>query len=101
MNSSESAQLRLKRKLTQEEIEEICEAAENAARNALFAKVNPKQVSDFEIAVEATGDKPLTLTIDFSAFSSFPTDRLGRLIDEACDNALRAAEQKAKELGVV
>jgi len=101
VNSSESAQVRLKRKLTQDEIEEICEAAENAARSHLFTKVNPKQVSDFEIAVEATGDKPLTLTVDISVFSSFPTDRLCRLIDEACDSALKAAEQKAKELGVV
>jgi len=101
VNSSESSQLRLKRKLTQDEIEEICEAAENAARSDLFTKVNPKQVSNFEIAVEATGDKPLTLTVDFSVISGFPTDRLGRLIDEACDNAFKAAEQKAKELGVV
>jgi hypothetical protein len=101
VNSSESAKLRLRRKLTQNEIEEICEAAENAARSALFTKVNPKQVSDFEIAMEATCDKPLTLTVDISVFSSFPTDGLSRLIDEACDNALKAAEQKAKELGVV
>ena len=101
MDCSESARLRLKRKLTQEEIEEICEAAEKAARNALFTEVKLKQVSDFEIAVEAAGDKPLTLTVDFSAFSNLPLDKLGKLVDEACDSSLKAAEKKARELGVV
>lgn len=100
MNSSENAQPTLKRKLTQEEIEEICETAEKAARNALFTKVKLKQVPDFEIAVEASGDKPLILTVDFSAFSNLPLDMLGEMIDEACDISLKAAEKKAKELGV-
>ncbi|MBS7622522.1 DUF3194 domain-containing protein [Candidatus Bathyarchaeota archaeon] len=99
MNSG-SPRSRLKRRLKQEEIEEICEAAEDAARKTLFAELSQKQVSDFEIAVEATGDKPLTLTVDISASPGLSNRRLGRLIEEACDRAFEAAEQKAKELGV-
>ncbi len=99
MNSGRS-RIRLKRRLKQEEIGEICEASEDAARKTLFAKLSLKQVSDFEIAVEATGDKPLTLTIDISASPDMSNGRLGRMIEEACDRAFEAAEQKAKELGV-
>lgn len=99
MNSGRSL-IRLKRRLKQEEIEEICEAAEDAARKTLFSRLSPKQVSDFEIAVEATGDKPLTLTIDVSASPDLSNGLLGRLIEEACDRAFEAAEQKAKEIGV-
>jgi hypothetical protein len=99
VNSGRS-RIRLKRRLKQEEIEKICEAAEDAARRSLFSTLSPKQVSDFEIAVEVTGDKPLTLTIDISASPDLSNGRLGRLIEEACDRGFEAAEQKAKELGV-
>ncbi|MCJ7761415.1 DUF3194 domain-containing protein [Candidatus Bathyarchaeota archaeon] len=98
MGRSEGARFKLKRKPSEEELEQTCEAAESAARRALFAEFDPKQISDFEIAIETVGDRPLYLSVEISVFSNFPPDRLKDIVDKACDEAFRAAEKKAKEL---
>jgi len=97
---SENAQLKLRRDPSQEELEQICEAAENAARDFLFTQFNPKLMLDLEISVESTGDAPLILDIEISVSPAKGVDDLSDLVDKACDKAFEAAEEKARELNV-
>jgi hypothetical protein len=50
--------------LTEEQIEEVCAVAEDAARKYIFSKVNAKMVENLDISVEAEGSKPVNLTIE-------------------------------------
>jgi hypothetical protein len=97
---SENEHLKLKRSPTEEELETICASAEDAARNIIFKKFNPKQIMDLDIAIESYGDKPLTLEVDISIYPRNSNEELDKLIEIACDEALKAAEKKAKELKI-
>ena len=90
----------LKRKPTADEIEEICVAAEEAARRVLFSKIHVKRVSDLDVTVEAIGDKPLTLAIEVGVDLLIGDEDLQPLVDEATDAAFLAAEAKVGELGL-
>jgi hypothetical protein len=92
--------IELKRKPSPEEIEQICMAAEEAARKHLLSRVSLKRVSDFDVTVEALGDKPLLLNIGISLELSSGNENLEPLVDEATDLAFSAAEAKAKELNL-
>ena len=50
--------------LTDEQIEEACTAAENAARKHIFSKLTQKQVDALNISVEAEGNKPVNFTVE-------------------------------------
>ncbi|WP_455280295.1 DUF3194 domain-containing protein [[Eubacterium] cellulosolvens] len=100
MKVSENEYFKLKRSPTEQELETICDSAEDAARNIIFKKFDPKQITDLDIAIESYGDKPLTLTVDISIYPRNSNEELDKLVDIACDEALRAAEMKAKELKI-
>jgi hypothetical protein len=92
--------IELKRTPTADEVEQICTAAEEAARKHLLSKVPLKRVSDLDVMVEAVGDKPLSLSVDVAI------ELLGRdqdpqdLVGEATSAAFSAAEAKARELNL-
>ena len=88
------------RKPTTEEIEQICEAAQEAARNHLLSKVSVKQISDLDVTVEAVGDKPLLVSVDVAIELTSGDQNLEPLVDEATDMAFSAAEAKARELNL-
>lgn len=88
------------RKPTTEEIEQICEAAQEAARKHLLSEVSVKQVSDLDVTVEAVGDKPLVVSVDVAIELTSGNQNLDRLVDEATDIAFSAAEAKARELNL-
>jgi hypothetical protein len=92
--------IELKRKPTTEEVEEICSAAEEAARKHLLSKVSLKRVSDLDVTVEAIGDKPLVVNVDVSIELSMGNENLQSLVDEATQLAFSAAEAKARELNL-
>jgi hypothetical protein len=100
VNVSENEQIELNRRPTEQELETICDSAEDAARKTIFKLVNSKQITDLDITIESHGDKPLTLVVDISISSRNSNDETTKLIDIACDEALRAAELKAKELKI-
>ncbi len=89
-----------KRKPTTDEIEQICEAAQDAARKHLLSKVSLKQISDLDVTVEAEGDKPLVVYVDVAVELESGDQDLNPLVDEATDIAFSAAETKAKELNL-
>lgn len=90
--------MELKRRPTTEEVEQICTAAEEAARRHLLSKVSLKRVSDLDVVVEAVGDKPLLLSVDVALELQGGNQDLQDLVGEATSAAFSAAETKAREL---
>ena len=52
--------------LTTEQIETLCSTAENAARKYVLSKVSFKMVNRLDICVEATGSKPVDVTVEIN-----------------------------------
>lgn len=75
---------------TTEEIEQICEAAQEAARNHLLSKVSLKQISDIDVTVEAVGDKPLVVSVDVAIELESGNQDVEPIVDEATDMAFVA-----------
>jgi hypothetical protein len=92
--------IELRRKPTTDEIEQICVAAQEAARLHVLSKVSLKRLSDLDVTVEAEGDKPLVLYIDIAVELLSGDEDVGPLVDEATDIAFAAAERKTKELSL-
>jgi hypothetical protein len=92
--------IELIRKLTIEEVEQVCLAAEEAAKTELLKKVAPKRVSDIDVTIEGVGDKPLLLTIDVGIELLFGDEDLQAVVDKATDAAFQAAESKVRELNL-
>jgi len=90
----------LKRKPSPREIEQMCEAAQQAAVSFLISKIPTKHMRDVEIVVEAIGDKPLTLNIEVSVIQGNQRRGISEIVDEATRLALDAAESKARDLGL-
>jgi len=85
---------------TDAEIEQMCLAAQEAARDHLLSKVSLKHISDIDVTVEAIGDKPLTLSVDVAVELESGDEDLDPFVDEATDVAFEAAERKARELNL-
>ncbi|MGA2627036.1 MAG: DUF3194 domain-containing protein [Candidatus Bathyarchaeia archaeon] len=83
---------------TDEEIEQMCLAAEDAARKHLMSKIPLKRLSDLDVMIEAIGDKPLMLSVDIAIELASGNDDVDPLVDDATDLAFSAAEAKAREL---
>lgn len=92
--------IELKRKLTDTEVEEICIAAEEAARRRLLSAVSIKRISDFDVTVEATGDKPLTLDVGVAIDVTIGEEDMQNLVRQATKAAFAAAEEKVRELNL-
>jgi len=90
----------LKKAPTTEQIEEICNAAEEAARGSLLGKVPAKRLEDLNIMIEALGSKPLRLIVEVSANLAAGDDDMKGLVQEATNAAFNAAEEKVMELGL-
>ena len=92
--------IELIRELSNDEIEQICVAAEEAAKRELLTKIQLKRVSDLDVTVEAIGEKPLILSIDVSIELLIGNEDLQPLVDKATDAAFSAADAKARELNL-
>ena len=90
--------IELKREPTTEEVEQICTAAEEAARKHLLSRVPLKHLSDLDVTIEAVGDKPLVVNVDVAIELASGDQDSQALVDEATDLAFSAAEAKVREL---
>jgi hypothetical protein len=86
--------------LTNEQIEEVCTAAEDAAKRYVFSKIKPKMIESLNISVEAEGERPLNLTveIDIAPSSILKEPDLKALANEASHEAIRASENYLRKL---
>jgi len=86
--------------LSSENIEEICEIAEKAARKYIISKVPLRKISDMDITVEVNGEKPLNVSVNVNLELS-PLMRnynVQKLVDEAVRKAFEAVEAYLREL---
>ena len=90
----------LRRAPTDEEIELICGAAEEAARKFILSKISLKKLEDLDLSVEGAGDKPLSVTVEIAIESELENPELTSIIDSATDAAFEAAEAKVLELNL-
>lgn len=86
--------------LSSEQIERLCEIAEDAARNHISSRISWREVSDFDITVEA-GRKEENLTVDVDvAVTLSPLLRdldVKKLTEEAVDAAFSSVEKFLRE----
>lgn len=92
--------IELRRVPTDDEIEAICTAAEEAARRVILSKISLKKLDDLNVAVEATGDKPLSLNVEVAIETEVENPDLDAIIDKATDAAIAAADAKVRELNL-
>jgi hypothetical protein len=90
----------LRRAPTDEEIELICGAAEEAARKFILSKMSLKKLEDLHLSVEGAGDRPLSVTVEIAIESELEDAELSSIIDNATDAAFAAAEAKVLELNL-
>ena len=92
--------IELRRAPTDDEIESICSAAEEAARKFILSKISLKKLEDLHLSVEGAGDKPLSLTVEIAIQSELEDPELNAIIDNATEAAFAAAEAKVRELNL-
>ena len=86
--------------LTAEQIEALCLTAENAARKHILANVSSKLVEKLNVSVEASGTKPLNLTveIDLALSPQLKGMALDKIVSEAAKEALKVSENHLRKL---
>lgn len=81
--------------LTDEQIEDLCLIAEEAARKYICSKISAKKVEALNVAAEVEGSKPVKLTIDVDITLSSSAKEFDA--QELTDESLRKAFATAKE----
>lgn len=75
--------------LTDEQVEAVSKAAEDAARRHIFGKVSRKQVENLTISVEAEGATPVNFTVEVDL--GLAVDMKGVNEEALADEAVKAA----------
>jgi hypothetical protein len=87
--------------LTTEQVETLCETAENAARKHIQTKISSKLIDHIDITVEAQGAKPIDLSveIDLALNKAVATSvDVDALVKEAIVQAHLASENFLRQL---
>jgi len=87
-------------KLTSEQLEELCEIAEEAAREYVLSKVPSRRVSALNVIVDAEGTKPITINVDVEiVLSPLMKDfDVEKLATEATERAFASIEKYLRKL---
>lgn len=81
--------------LTEQQTEELCSKAEEAAREFVLSKVPSKKVETLNICTEAEGTKPVRLTVDVEIILSPQMKDVN--VQELVGEAIKAAFASAKK----
>lgn len=86
--------------LTLEQVEELCERAEQAARTYVLSKVSTGRIVTLDVSVDAEGTKPVTVDVDVTVVLSplmkdFDVETLTK---EATKRAFAIIEEYLREL---
>jgi hypothetical protein len=86
--------------LTTEQIETVCQTAENAARKAVLSKVSSKMVEKLDIIVEAEGQKPLNVSVEIDLILTQEAKGVDAkaVVDYAIDEANKESESYLRTL---
>ena len=81
--------------LTLEQMEELCEIADETAREYISSKVPPRRISALNVTVDAEGTKPLKINVDVKVVLS-PLLRdfnVEKLVEEAKERAFASVRE--------
>jgi len=86
--------------LTLEQVEELCERAEQAARDYVLSQVSTGRIATLDVSVDAEGTKPVTVKVDVTVVLSplmkdFDVEALTK---EATKRAFAIIEEYLREL---
>jgi phosphoribosyl-dephospho-CoA transferase len=86
--------------LTLEQVEELCERAEQAARTYVLSKVSTGRIATLDVSVDAEGTKPVTVNVEVTVVLSplmkdFDVEALTK---EATKRAFAIIEEYLREL---
>ena len=56
--------------LTLEQVEALCESAEQAARDYILSQIPASRIADLDVSVDAEGTKPITVNVDVTVVLS-------------------------------
>ena len=86
--------------LTTEQIELLCQTAEDAARKHVLSKVSSKEIDRLDISVEAEGTKPVSVTVEINLVLSPQTKNVDAqaLVKEAASQGQKAAENFLRKI---
>ena len=86
--------------LTTEQIELLCQTAEDAARKHVLSKVSLKDIDILDISVEADGSKPVNVTVEINLILASKTKDAdaSALVKEAVNQAHMAAENFLRKI---
>ena len=86
--------------LTNEQIEALSDAAEEAARSYIFSKVPLRMIENLNISVEAEGTKPLNLSVEINIKLSKGSKDcdIQQLANDAAKEDLKASESSLRNL---
>jgi hypothetical protein len=88
------------RELTDEQFEEVTDAAESAARKHVFSKITQKLVDRLDISIEAEGTKPVNFTVevDLELLPEAKSVADKALVADAVAEAFKAIEAYLRKL---
>jgi len=86
--------------LTTEQIELLCQTAEDAARKHVLSKISSKEVDRLDISVEAEGTKPVSVTVEINLVLSQKTKNIDAqaLVKEATSQGQKVAENFLRKI---
>ena len=86
--------------LTIEQIEDLCETGEQAARSYVLSKVANSRIAVLDVSVDAEGTKPVTFTVDVNVVLSplMKDFNVEALAKEATKRAFAHIEERLREL---
>jgi len=86
--------------LTDEQVEELCLKAEEAARKHILSRVPSKNIDTLNITAEAEGAKPVSLKVEIDLELSHSTKniKVKRITDEAVKTAFASAKEYLRGL---
>ena len=86
--------------LTLEQVEELCERAELAARKYVLSQVSTSRITDLDVSVDAEGTKPITINVDVNVVLSpiMKDFDVNSLTKEATKQAFIVIEEYLREL---
>jgi len=86
--------------LTSEQVEELCEIGEKAARKHILSKIPSNRISTLNITIDTEGAKPVTVNVDVGVtLSPLMKDYdVKRLVNGAIEEAFASIERYLRAL---
>ena len=86
--------------LTLDQMEELCEIAEETAREYILSKVPSRRISTLNVTVDAEGTKPVTVNIEVEVILSplMKNFDVEKLVNETKERAFASVEKYLRKL---